>query len=158
MYWPIGAPRVYAAAPTSESLGRSILWDDGSSWDRAPNTLNGDVSSSNDAIKEDESSDNGRVVGTPSVNGIGHTASSKDVNLHESVKTALESQDKPTDSDTTVLELRVARSGKLFATITRSTLTVWQVKVWIGTRLNCAHGLIQNNAAFRRPCFRRTIR
>lgn len=107
MYWPIGPAKAYEQRLPTHS---SLRFNDGAdtlviSADGTTET-NGDVGASN-------GSDHGSIPRT--VNGT-----------HRRGK----SQAEPLEQDDgSILDLGVSKAGHIFATITRTTLTVWQTRV-----------------------------
>ena len=114
MYWPVGAPNVYALSKHATSPTKPTQSDDGlndgtessepsSSGITAGNPAESDTEATQDrgpSLKV-QNGQNGKVVG------------------HGQTIVARESQ---------ILAAKVSRSGSIFATITRSTLTMWQAK------------------------------
>lgn len=118
-YWPISSPSVFAATK-STNLERTPVSHDGT--DQA----------------SDQASQSGRDSASDieSANDTDDDASSRE---SEGVKEEqLEKETKQTstleqlaeeDVHGEVVAIRVTRSGQLFATLTRTTLTIWQTKV-----------------------------
>lgn len=102
MYWPIGAPRVYAVS----AVGRT------------PAGLHAGSDETNESISEHD--------GAP-------------VDDQDRKTNAQEHGDEIPDEDNpraplqkekqAIIDLKVARQGHLFATITSDTLTIWQTQV-----------------------------
>jgi RAB6A-GEF complex partner protein 1 len=92
MYWPINAPKVYAATPTSVPSGSTFESDDDCS-----------------AVTDGEGN------GSP-LKQKGGRNSRDSRNEHE-------------NHNEDILALTVSRNGLMFATITATSLTIWQSKV-----------------------------
>lgn len=121
MYWPVGAPKIYAAS--NHELARAAKLDDkpdhpsetesavlpvdGADEDGG-NTENGNAGSKKSRVRSSKKSRTS-------------DASSKSVDL-----LALK-RDEHVGGE--IVGVRLGRNGHLFATITRCTLTVWQTKV-----------------------------
>lgn len=98
MYWPLGAPNVYALSKHAIAKSRRLQSDDGLNASHAStSTRPGDDHNTNG--KKETGKTNGSAVETgPSLE------------QHE------------------ILDVKVSRGGSIFATITRSSLTIWQTK------------------------------
>jgi hypothetical protein len=130
MYWPIGAPRIYAASNRKAQKGLSLLSDDGIESDRI-NDRNGSRSnvpgSNSDIVQEDE--DFPQTPTTPGVKPVEQDAHQR---LAAEAPAALEDnvQDYISQAkEDHIISLKISRSGHLFAVITRTSLTIWQTKV-----------------------------
>lgn len=111
MYWPIGPAKAYEQRLPTHSALRS---NDGV--DALPDGAEGTSQTNGD-----RQASNGSAHGSPearrTVNGS-----------HRRGK----SQAEPSEQDDGyILDLAVSRAGHIFATITRTTLTVWQTRVLI---------------------------
>ena len=123
MYWPIGAPRLYAANKDQSSQGNSITSADG--------LRSLEDEGKNEAHEEKRSQDgqgqplhtNGDTVkqGQPPFD-------SKTPIVEGDVPRRTVPQEQVSDEE--IVEFRSTRSGQTFATITNSTLTIWQTKVY----------------------------
>lgn len=132
MYWPIGLPGIYAASSSSKAQpGRVFLsQDDAESRDATEGSFSpiGDLST----ISEQEESDFQRPQLTPAT-PLTHGIKSVD---HDHVSPKIYNGDEnvfdrsfgQVDREP-ILALRISRTGHLFATITATTLTIWQTKV-----------------------------
>jgi hypothetical protein len=140
MYWPIGAPRVYKAkVPPPEA---PVEYDSDGSAELVRNSL-----SLSNPVPED-SDQNGSTKGSTEDEYEGRKVGEQEVEDEESLPETIAQgmADITLDEETRshILALRVARSGTLFATVTRAELTIWQMKVssrnsWRGgTRLTCS--------------------
>lgn len=124
-YWPISAPTAYAASKQQLS--------------------NDETSTSHDGLKEAEAtttSSNGRSIAIPeepsdteeSASDVSNTgredapAMEKEAPTHH--RHVPEAKAAVADNDIAghILGLRVTRNGHIFATITDTTLTIWQTK------------------------------
>lgn len=106
MYWPIGAPKVYALS--KHTLARDIVQetDDG--------VESTEPSTSSITDEQSESSYTSQASSNPGQSSINGKISNvvDDVVSQESV----------------ILDAKPSRGGSLFATITKSSLTIWQTK------------------------------
>lgn len=116
MYWPIGAPRTYAA--TKQELGkhkRKVTNSGGTLeeavWD----------SSKSGTISHD------RGGGVQGSNGRAR-AKSEDTIRPSDLNDAHESDDEEDAGCDSIISMTAARSGHLFVTITETTLSAWQAK------------------------------
>jgi hypothetical protein len=137
MYWPIGAPRVYAASSSKAHRDHAVESDDDA---ESRETTEGSGSLLNTpSIETDGKFDlehernigNGDP-GTPLTPGINPVE--QDTSRGHSVRTfGQETQLRefgsgPADKEP-LLALRISRTGHLFAVITATSLTIWQTKV-----------------------------
>ena len=111
MYWPIGTPKVYALSKHGRSRTKTVQSEDGVS----ENAESTEPTSSSGVGSSDVSRQSGDIAQDNGVREVrnGHTsATAQDIVSRESE----------------ILGARISRGGSIFATITRSTLTVWQAK------------------------------
>ncbi|KAB2577530.1 Ribosome control protein 1 [Lasiodiplodia theobromae] len=125
MFWPIGSPRVYATSQRQLPPERRITSDDGVNNEAPPAAVNGkhhepDHARAAQQKPRDDSAEHDATV-TQGPNGSAPQTST-------ATNGSLQGTDAEADIDGEIIALRVARSGQLFATITRSTLTIWQTK------------------------------
>ena len=131
-YWPISAPSVYAASKQKLPEACVATSDDGvrrpGQLQTYPGASYGDAQdedpesteSSADPVTEDE--DDGAKQRQRRVDGGEEkSTATKDVPPKES--------SSEEDISGEIIGIRVTRSGHMFATITHSTLTIWQTKV-----------------------------
>lgn len=121
MYWPIGAPRVYA--PSKHQLPREKIT---SSDDGAKEEPSAEIDGEKNILEEKE--------GQPWANGdtVKQGEYPSQVKGQKSIAEQGEPPRETSDSEglgEEIIGLRVTRSGQTFGTITRSTLTIWQTKV-----------------------------
>lgn len=144
MYWPIGAPRIYAACNGNASKDRIHQFDDEA---EAQHRNEGDSyinASSNSNAGEDE--DGLLATGhltpttphTPAIQPVEHFAQhrfSGSSHSNENEAAIRHAEKQP------ILSLRMSRTGHLFAVITETSMTIWQTKVCNTTNsaatLNC---------------------
>jgi hypothetical protein len=132
-YWPISSPSVFAATK-STNVERS---HDGT--DRASQNGQDDAS-------EAESTD-----GTDDDTSVASSEESTSVRTEqEAQQTGVPEQFAEEDEHGEIIAIRVTRSGQLFATLTQSTLTIWQTKV---CSLLAYSGSTNYNPAHRYPSF-----
>ena len=135
MYWPIGTPRVYAASKqelsSSNKNSTNSLDEDAADpiqfnvenkppIDAQPNEVAADQATDDEADELEER----RLIASPS--RASKNRNSKSAVLENNEKTGFDPEDDPGGE---IVGLRVSRNGHIFATITRSTLTIWQTKV-----------------------------
>jgi len=117
MYWPLGAPRSYAQ---QLPLELSQISRDGI--ENSPRAAqNSDVA--------DEQNNNENNVNTTSQHA--HSKQSHQDSQAEGDINGPSNEAENTTDDGKILSLRVSRYGHIFATITSSSLTVWQTQVSI---------------------------
>ncbi|KAK5137402.1 hypothetical protein LTR08_008980 [Meristemomyces frigidus] len=107
MYWPIGAPKIYALSKHATSGTNVVHSDDGI--EQHGDARGGTREPGEDTHVRDNGTDS---VGTERQNGDGGSNPGQDAQL----------------LDKHILAAKVSRSGSIFVTITRSTVTVWQTK------------------------------
>jgi hypothetical protein len=137
MYWPIGAPRIYAASSSKATRNRVESDDDAESREttegsgsllEAPSTVSG--GRSDDGLQPLSGTSTPMTPGTPGIIPIEQqdpqsTLSARllghGLSLPSAASAAAEKE--------ALLGLRVSRTGHLFAVISSTSLTVWQTKV-----------------------------
>ncbi|TPX17444.1 uncharacterized protein E0L32_003087 [Thyridium curvatum] len=142
MYWPVGTPRVYATSSSSQSPSFSlVVSSDGLP---PPQPSPPPVSSSNGIGHERRPSllaaDSASSLGPPSSTSPATpltptTPLTPGIKPVEDDYTEAQGHERPSGPRTAtiplkepVLALKVARAGQLFATITSTSMTIWQVK------------------------------
>jgi hypothetical protein len=136
MYWPVGAPRIYAASNSSTSKGRIYHSNDDVESSNAPqsNSYLNASSAASDNAQDDEELLSGHLTPTtprtPAIQPVeldAHrrpTATSLD-DLEDGHNDSIrESGRQP------ILGLQMSRTGHLFAVITATSMTIWQTKVF----------------------------
>jgi hypothetical protein len=131
MYWPIGAPRIYAAG-SSQATHRTLEFDDNAE-SRETTEDSGslvDVYGLGTDLKPDDGQDatsagisTPMTPVTPGIRPVEHDGqrrsfpfNSQDISFSGSADT------EP------LLSLKISRTGHLFAVITSTSLTIWQTK------------------------------
>ncbi|KAF2460727.1 hypothetical protein BDY21DRAFT_333237 [Lineolata rhizophorae] len=122
MYWPIGAPRVYAATQLASETGRNVATDDNASEalrgegsrQHALNGHGGDAEHDSGLGVEGQLVDAGEQK-----ESAGMEQSPEEWNADERAEEDIYGE---------IIGVRLARNGHIFATITRTTLTIWQTK------------------------------
>jgi hypothetical protein len=135
MYWPIGAPRIYAAPgykPTAEQIYHS---DDGASQTSAITGSEPRQNGSSTTLDSVENEDEGLLPnhltpGTPKTPAIRQVEQDTNPDIAPSRPSNVShlSDGLPDVAKLPILDLRVSRTGLLFATITATSLTIWQTK------------------------------
>ncbi|KAF2085114.1 RIC1-domain-containing protein [Saccharata proteae CBS 121410] len=115
MYWPIGSPQVYAA--TQHQLPAELR------------ATSDDNATSTDSSARPETSPNGDSRAHDD-DAHGHVAAQQGPSgsLAEIPNGTRQGSEAEGHIHGEIIGLRVARSGHLFATLTRTTLTIWQTK------------------------------
>lgn len=133
MYWPIGLPRIYAASSSKAEPGRIF-----ESEDDAESRVTTEISTLN--LEDTSSSSTTDSIwmapatpSTPHITRVDDVSSLKPHNENENV---LERSFRQIDKGP-IRDVKISRTGHLFATITSTTLTIWQTKVFpsLTTRL-----------------------
>ncbi|KAE8453814.1 hypothetical protein EG329_009326 [Mollisiaceae sp. DMI_Dod_QoI] len=128
MYWPIGAPRIYAASTSKAPRDRTFELDD-------------------DAESRETTEGSGSLLEAPSIGG---ETDQEDLSGVSTPVTPMTPGIKPVEQDTqrrhsirfnghdttlsgsadneSLLSLKISRTGHLFAVITSTSLTIWQTK------------------------------
>ena len=136
MYWPIGAPRIYAA--TSPRSGSSSGEPssahqepiDPQSTQEARDRKLKDVTNAQATTNGNKSAE-GHLGGPGQGQDVSPSTDEPDGNQDESAAASAHSS----GNDSAILGLEVACHGQLFATLTNKALTVWQTRV----RLCCRY-------------------
>jgi hypothetical protein len=137
MYWPIGAPRIYAASKHELDPKQTTTSLDGleapvqvrSPTPSAPAGTNGTATHDNGGDEDD-----GQSVEYDETDSIAQSESAADSDEklaapETSESTGASPHAADDDPGGEIVGLKVTRSGHMFATITQATLTVWQTKV-----------------------------
>jgi hypothetical protein len=137
MYWPIGAPRIYAA--TNSKASRKVFQDDEDAESSEVTESSGflqNVQNANlDAVRDDQNLLTEPQVPstpiTPSVTPVDQDAhkrfSTRNVSgLSDGCDDAIKQAEKEH-----ILAVRTSRTGHLFAVVTATSLTIWQTKARI---------------------------
>lgn len=136
MYWPVGAPRIYAASNSSTSKGRIYHSNDYVEPPNAPQStsyLNASGAASDNA-QEDEELLSGHLTPTTP-----RTPAIQPVELDAQRRPSATSLDALEDGHNDsireagrqpILGLQMSRTGHLFAVITATSMTIWQTKVY----------------------------
>lgn len=113
-YWPISSPSVFAATKRTD-LGRPHVSNDG-----LERKQPGDQHAEPDIVAESHPKEK---KATDNTSGV------EEKEDGELSRQAAPSPPVEDDIHGTIVAIRVTRSGHLFATLTKTTLTVWQTKV-----------------------------
>jgi hypothetical protein len=119
-YWPISSPSVFAATKNT-NLERTPISHDGTD----------EVSQSGrDDTSEGETASTDETGDTESIGGKYAEGEVKEEGKEQGSRQT-SSLDGFAEDDVhgEIIAIRVTRSGQLFATLTRTTLTIWQTKV-----------------------------
>jgi hypothetical protein len=115
MYWPIGAPNVYALS--KHALPEAIVTQSKDGLNHAKDGTLSSIENSNDEHDD---------VAQPKINGS-HEAQYNDENGPGQQLGAVEGTNAKREEHE-ILDINMSRGGSVFVTITRSSLTVWQTK------------------------------
>jgi hypothetical protein len=137
MYWPISAPRVYAASNSEAPKERVFRFNEdveshAETTDGSGSLLNA-TSASSDAVHEEDNQYSGLLTPltpmTPGIKPVDHDTQRR---LSARNLTSLEEEledDVGYAQNENILGLRISRTGHLFAVITATSMTIWQTKV-----------------------------
>lgn len=156
MYWPIGAPRIYATSSSAASKDHIIQTDDDAE-SREPTEGSGSlINVPNDESPENADDDQVFTSGlstpitpiTPGIKPVEHDTHTRPSNISSLTDEPYFPSGRPENDP--LLALKISRSGHLFATITSTTLTIWQTKVLLshifkacnGVLLTCSYSLL----------------
>lgn len=136
MYWPIGAPRIYAAGNSGAQTGPAVQFNDDVKSHKATDETNSPVdgpNSSQDAVQDNDDSKSGVVTPstplTPGIKPVEYDAQRRlSARALGSIGNKLENLAVNAEAEH-ILALCMSRSGHLFAVITTTSLTIWQTKV-----------------------------
>lgn len=121
MYWPIGAPRVYAATLSGSNKDLENQADD----HNVPGEYQPDAPEHGSSPAQDPTA----AVFSPDHGRDKNSSVSSKGKVETSRQRTTTTGTRETKSDSTILGLEVCRHGHLFATITGTALTVWQTRV-----------------------------
>lgn len=157
MYWPIGAPRTYAATKLEHHDEQQTTSDDGSTTPTLQNRSLEKEHKVESALDDEE----GREEKAQS-NGCQQKRFARRQTEVDSGKEALESSgtyaiEVENNVGGQIVGMAVARSGHMFITITSSTLTVWQTKVSFVSKHVGKHTANTMSTANCRSCLSPTI-
>ncbi|KAJ9627707.1 WD40 repeat protein [Taxawa tesnikishii (nom. ined.)] len=132
MYWPIAAPKIYAASKQTAHK-KTTTTDDGLQ-DLEPRDASKPSLGSSDLLRSEDNGDHGEETLLQN-----SEATRKEVAEVEEP----EERRQSVQDNHTIVGMKVARSGHLFATITRSSLSIWQTKptVLLATIARSEHSL-----------------
>jgi hypothetical protein len=151
MYWPIGAPRIYAASNQKEPNRQVFHSDDDAdnhgNNERRSSRASASRSSSYAAQDEDELASEllpPLTPLTPGIKPVEHDAQRRlstrsTGNLEDDLEDRIAQAEK-----SPILSLKISRSGHLFAVITSTSLTIWQTKVKYA--MLCMAKVLTNNS------------
>ncbi len=133
MYWPIGAPRVYAASNTKAPRDRILQFDDDAESRETTEDSDSLVDSPSNGLEikgEDENEERSGVSTpvtpiTPGIQPVEH-----DTHRRFPIRaTGYDHAISGSAEKEPLLSLKISRTGHLFAVITSTSLTIWQTKV-----------------------------
>jgi hypothetical protein len=115
-YWPISSPSVFAATKETSTHATAVSHDGA---DDADDATDGSVATLEERTESDRSAES-EAGGRVGDQGL-------ETQLHPQ-RPAQGEHVAEDDITGDIVAIKVTRSGHLFATITRSTLTIWQTK------------------------------
>lgn len=132
MYWPIGTPRIYATSSSQGPAFTLFASDDGipqtDYLTPPPNSHHGSsprAAAGHDEVEIQPPLTPGTPI-TPAIQSVEHDDETADDPQPGDVNGEVPSKDP-------VLALRTSRTGNMFATITATSITLWQTKVRLST-------------------------
>lgn len=134
MYWPIGAPRIYAASNSKSSRDR-ILESDDDAESRETTEGSGslvDVPGAAAPGKAEDDHEGTSGLSTPLTPLTPMTPGIKPVEHDNRLNAGLSGTEAILSGSAEkepLLALKISRTGHLFAVITSTSLTIWQTKV-----------------------------
>lgn len=139
MYWPLGLPRIYAAS-SSRATPEIIVESEDDAESRETTEGSGSLINSPDSSEETRGDDAVDVAFepptpmtpvTPAVKSVEHEHQHENHGKAYSEKSGSDyCQRESSQADKEpILALRLSRTGFMFATVTATTLTIWQTKV-----------------------------
>jgi hypothetical protein len=140
MYWPIGAPRIYAAS-SSKAASHRVVESDDDAESRGATEGSGSLLEAPSTLSEGLSDDGLELPSGPSTPlspaapGVKPTEQSDNRRSHsapllENPSPLPDTTPEPADKES-VLGLAISRTGHLFAVLTLTSLKIWQTKVHI---------------------------
>lgn len=140
MYWPIGAPRIFAASNKKEPDKQVFHSDDDAenygNYERRSSRISVSKSNSYAAQDEDELASELLLPLTPLPPGVKPVEQDAQRRLSTRSTGNLEDdlEDRIAQAEKSpIISLKISRSGHLFAVITTTSLTIWQTKVKYAT-------------------------
>jgi hypothetical protein len=115
-YWPISSPSVFAATKETRSHATPVSHDGA---DDATDATDSSVADSEERAESERSAE------SEAGDGVGGTRLETQLHPQKPAEGEHAAEDDITGD---IVAIKVTRSGHLFATITRSTLTIWQTK------------------------------
>jgi hypothetical protein len=133
MYWPIGAPRVYASSNSKTRKGQIFRPDDDADSHPDSGSEPNALISSSDTVRDANETASGFLTpSTPITLGIKPVENDGQRRLSArglgSIEDKLEDFVAQPEGEH-IISLKISRSGHLFAVITSTSLTIWQTKV-----------------------------
>lgn len=137
MYWPNGLPRIYAASSSSKAQQGRIFESEDDAESRETTEGNssqrGDASTTSESTHEEPDFQLPLLTPatplTPAIKRVDSDPHRLDSpNVYNGNDNVFDRSFGRTDKEP-ILALRISRTGHLFATITSTTLTIWQTKV-----------------------------
>lgn len=133
MYWPIGAPRVYASSNSKTRKEQLFRPDDCADSHPDSGPKPSALISSSNVVRDTNETASGFLTPSTSIT-TGIKPAENDGQRRLSARGLGSIEDKLEDFVTQpegehIISLKISRSGHLFAVITSTSLTIWQTKV-----------------------------
>ena len=132
MYWPVGGPRVYSASRQTLRESQFTTSEDALDSDEEDNSLkgndNGEEVGSSGGQEPAEESEEGQEEVTR-ISNSKNDGVAEEQGPERGPAEKAQSPDSDDELSENIIGLRLSRSGHLFASITQSTMTIWQTKV-----------------------------
>jgi hypothetical protein len=142
MYWPIGAPRVYAPSSSKSPEDRVLDFDDDAESRKTTEGSGSPVEVSNTGLQGKGEGEYELASGlstpitpmTPGIKPVEHDTQRRFSNrfLGQDPSFARSADKEP------LLGLKISRTGHIFAVITATSLTIWQTKVGCSSNFKLA--------------------
>lgn len=122
MYWPIGAPQVYSLEKQAHQNRHAVLHDDAGNF-----AINDDEDASDSAVLSgDDRSENGR---TPLTAESRARQTRTGRGRHGTESPTGRGREEASWLEEEIVDIKGSKNGRVFATVTASTVTVWQSRV-----------------------------
>lgn len=147
MFWPIGAPRIYAASGSSVADVQDAIIEDTENNDEREHRRRHVLGSDSESDSTEFTDAKDTLAGLDAIDGTdkatvldqettvedekdGHPADRDLGRIRPQASNGVDSH-VPNEGhrDGAIIGLRVSRSGHIFAAITRQSLTIWQTRV-----------------------------
>jgi hypothetical protein len=160
MFWPIAAPRIYAAGGSSSSPTKVTTDDDDQEKDRDESNVKRAPSSASHAGPNNDENADEAVAAANGANGedenVAERATTRDQDWTEDARRPNgggASSSTAERKDGAIIGLRVSRSGHIFVTMTADTIAIWQARVGIALGRHFVGALADDYVCSPPPCW-----